>query len=223
MQRPQNIDLQDLINLVGKLRVLIKSHSPFAFEEKKEIKLSIALRSLESKTGLTLDKIKIGIKYLKKEVESGILSSEFRSYNSDSAYDQVHLNVDLIKFKKYENALIDKKDKTPLCVEENAIGYLKFGKDGLPIKIGYVRNRPFKLLQCLLNPIGVAKTIDMVFESIKKPKDETDQSLISEYGGLQQKLKKIKHTIKELQKDNKLQGRLFFRLDKTKVWLEISS
>jgi len=112
----------------------------------------------------------------------------------------------------------------PYCLEEGKWGYLKFGKHGEKVKIGSKNGQPFKLLQCCTAPrIGHAKSIDTVFESIRENvRSKSKSGVFSSALDKAQKVKLIEYTIKELQKGNKLRGKLEFKWDelKTKLWLE---
>jgi hypothetical protein len=101
----------------------------------------------------------------------------------------------------------------PYCVVESGWGYLKFGKFGKKKKIGQARSRPFRLLQCLLEPLGVAKTVDSVFEAIRLPKDKGDSGLNSWSTAQTRQVEIIRNTIKELQKGNKLDGKIIFEFN----------
>lgn len=97
---------------------------------------------------------------------------------------------------------------SPLCVVKNGIGYLQFGKSGKKKKISRSTARSFRLLQCLLEPLGVAKTIDSVFEAVRLPKDKNDSRLSDWNTEKGRKIELISWTIKELQKGNKLEGKI---------------
>ena len=101
----------------------------------------------------------------------------------------------------------------PYCVVEDGWGNLKFGKFGKKKKIGQPKSRPFRLLQCLLEPLSVAKTVDSVFEAIRLPKDKEDSRLNSWNTAQTRQVEIIRNTIKELQKDNKLDGKIVFEFN----------
>lgn len=101
------------------------------------------------------------------------------------------------------------------CVVENGWGYLKFGKFGKKKKIGKPKSRPFRLLQCLLEPLETARTIDSVFEAIRLPKDKDDSRLNGWSTSQTREIEIIKNTIKELQKGNKLEGKIIFEFNET--------
>ena len=115
------------------------------------------------------------------------------------------------------------QEKRPYCAIEGKWGFLKFIKQGEKIKIGGANSQSFKLLQCLTEPFGTAKSVDTVFEAIRENVKYKSKSGVYMAGiDKQQKIKLIRYAIKELQKGNKLQGKLTFRWDdlKTKIWLE---
>ena len=116
-----------------------------------------------------------------------------------------------------ENKLPEEKSR-PHCIAEGKWGYLKFNKYGNKIKIGSQDSRHFRLLQCLLEPMGTAKTIEGVYEAIKLPKDKSDPDLSGwdSYKKNSKKVSIIQNAIKELQKGNKLLGKLKFMFDDTK-------
>lgn len=111
----------------------------------------------------------------------------------------------------------------PYCITKKGIGYLKFGKYGEKIKIGRTNSKAFRLLQCLTEPFGVAKSVETVFEAMYE-KDRKRYSEINDpYLNKARKIQLITNSgIKELQKDNKLRGKLKFQFDevKSKIWLE---
>ena len=128
-----------------------------------------------------------------------------------------------IQSERADISEVQKQDSRPYCISENGIGYLKFGKHSEKIKIGKVKTQPFKLLQSLTEPFGTAKLVEGVFEAIrenikKKSKSGTYTSEID----TNKKIQLIEYAIKELQKGNKLKGKLEFKWDdlKTKLWLE---
>ncbi len=110
----------------------------------------------------------------------------------------------------------------PYCIVENGFGYLKFGKFGAKIKIGKADGQPFRLMQCLTEPFGIAKVIDTVYEAIRESKDKRRSDPYTGRFDKLQKLRVIQNTIKEVQKGQKLKGKLKFRFDdvKSKIWLE---
>ncbi|MDO8569999.1 MAG: hypothetical protein Q7R97_00240 [Candidatus Daviesbacteria bacterium] len=125
------------------------------------------------------------------------------------------------KEQNQSNEALDSQTETtknpPYCVVEKGVGYLKFGKYGNKRKIGGEKTRHFRLLQALLSPLGVAKTVDSVFESIKLSKDQTDTRLSNWNTGKTRKVELIEFAIKELQKGNKLDSKIRFEFDDTKT------
>jgi len=113
-----------------------------------------------------------------------------------------------------------KKDGNPFCEVINGTGYLRFNKHGEKIKIGGRKTRHFKLLQFLLDPIGVYKTIESVFEKIQLPKDTNDQRLWDANTGKTAKITIIQNSIKELQKDRKLKGKIIFTFNAKKTQIK---
>ena len=111
----------------------------------------------------------------------------------------------------------------PLCVTEGKWGFLKFGKHGKKIKIGKSDSKPFKLLQAVLVSFPSARTEDSLFEAIRSTKDKHDSRLTDPLTSRQRKMQLIKYAIKELQKNNKLQGKLKFQFDGPpyKIWVEL--
>lgn len=106
----------------------------------------------------------------------------------------------------------------PECIVEKGIGYLKFGKSGAKKKIGNVNSRPFRFLQATIEPLGVYKSVDAVFSAIWTEKDTQDQALTNPAIAKARKVEIIKNScIKELQKDNKLNGKIRFKFNTSKT------
>ena len=121
-----------------------------------------------------------------------------------------------------EQKLPEEKSR-PRCITEGKLGFLKFSKQGKPVKIGGVNSQPFRLLQCLTEPFGTAKSVDAVFEAIRENMHHKSKSGVFTAGiDKAQKVRLIGFAIKELQKKNKLQKKIEFKWDdfKTKFWLE---
>jgi len=115
------------------------------------------------------------------------------------------------------------QDSRPYCIVDGKWGFLKFSKQSKKIKIGGKDAQPFKLLQCLTEPFGTAKMIETVFEAIRENlKYKSKKGIYTNGIDKTQKIKLIKNVIKELQKGNKLQGKIIFKRDELniKVWLE---
>lgn len=124
---------------------------------------------------------------------------------------ELHTHPECIEI---ENTSIIKK-YSPQTLIEKGIGYFKFRKQEEKIQIGEMNSRKFRLLQFLSSPIDSGKTIDSVFDAIKLPRDKDDQMLngYNTYQSIARKIELIGYTIKELQKNKELQGRLKFELD----------
>jgi hypothetical protein len=119
------------------------------------------------------------------------------------------------------NTLYDKI--RPYCEITKGWGYLKFSPKSQPIKIGKPNSQTFRLLQSLTEPFGIAKSVESVFEAIRENvKVKNKSGVYTGYTDKGQKLKLLSYAIKELQKDNKLQGKLEFKFDelKKRVWLD---
>lgn len=114
---------------------------------------------------------------------------------------------------------------TPFLLKEGKSGYLKFYKQGPKIRVGNLTSRKYKLMACLFDPLGVAKTTDAVFESIKTKKDGTDERLNNSYLAKDRKREIIQFTMKELQKIKKLKGKikLNFQQNDRMIILELNS
>jgi hypothetical protein len=143
------------------------------------------------------------------------------------SYFRGFLNVYKQFLKKYRQIISEKQNvnssQKPHTETGDGFGYLIFNKGGEKIKIGGIDSQPFRLLRCLTEPFGNPKSIDAVFESIrentyKKSKTGTYSSIMDK----PKKVRTIEYAIKELQKGNKLKGRLKFKWDelKTKLRLE---
>ena len=109
----------------------------------------------------------------------------------------------------------------PFCIIEGGVAFIKFHKYGKKIKIGKSDSRHFRLLQCLCEPFGTAKTIESIFEAIKLPKDSKDSKLEDDYLAENRKRELIQYAIKELQKNKNLQGKLKFRFNDTKTTIRL--
>ena len=120
------------------------------------------------------------------------------------------LSEEKISEKNLENSDIKpvKNNIQPIIFEEKGNGYFKFYKQGLKIKIGGIKTRKFMLLKALSDPLGVAKTIEVVFENITIPKDKNDSTLNDIYLSLEKQRNLIEYTIKELQKIKELKGKV---------------
>jgi len=108
---------------------------------------------------------------------------------------------------------------------EKGVGYIKSYKEGPKIRIGNVKSRKFRLLKTLIEPLGVAKNIDVVFEAIKLSKDEKDKDLADNYLSYEKKARIVEFTMKELQKIKGLKTKikLKFVYNKKSVLLQLSA
>lgn len=133
-------------------------------------------------------------------------------------------------YEKFFKEPDSKKDKVeeipeperPFCSQENGLGYLQFGLKAEKIEIGGANNQPFKLLQCLTEPFAHPKSIDTIFEVLRE--DLYNKSKSGVYDSVMDKPKKVRiieYAIKELQKENKLKGKLKFKWDKLKNKLRL--
>lgn len=111
----------------------------------------------------------------------------------------------------------------PYTEVKSGVGSFKFYKEGKLISIGKPATRHFRLLQTLCDPrFGVHKTIDSVFEAIRIPKDKLD-TILNNSGTETQRMRDIiGFTIKELQKNKDLQGKVKYKFGERKedIWLE---
>jgi hypothetical protein len=117
------------------------------------------------------------------------------------------------------------KKLDPVLKVEDGIGYFKFYKEGQKIEIGKTDTRKYRLLLCLLDTLGSARTIDSVFETIKISRDKSDARLNDSYLSSNKKLEVIQFTMKELQKIKGLTGKitLEFPHDNRTVLLKLKS
>ena len=86
-----------------------------------------------------------------------------------------------------------------------------------------MESQPFRLLQCLTTPFGAPKSIDSAFEAIREGiKYKSKTGVYTNTIDKPKKIILVEYAIKELQKGNKLQGKIGFKWDelKTKVWVE---
>jgi hypothetical protein len=121
-----------------------------------------------------------------------------------------------------DDSEIQEQNKRPFCIIEGKWGFLKFSKQGQKIKIGGANSQSFKLLKSLTEPFGTAKSVDVIFEAIREGIKYKSKSGVYTSGiDRPQKITLIEYAIKELQKGDKLQGKLVFKWDdmKAKIWL----
>ena len=139
--------------------------------------------------------------------------------------------LEVLKEKESENNVASEQKsnilkENPYTEVRGGIGYFKFYKEGENIEIGGKDTRYFRLLECLCNPFGIEKTIESIFDSIKKDKDLNDTDL-SSFQAPQRKTKMLNiikvSCIKELQKIKQLQGKVKYKFNnkKTGMWIEL--
>jgi len=108
------------------------------------------------------------------------------------------------------------KVEWPYCVEENGKGYLKFSKHGERIPISKADARPFLFLKETLNP-EVRNAFLPVREVIKKIHIKSDENKrgrdMYTWDDSRIALLIKNSCIKQLQKDNKLRGKLTFEFN----------
>ncbi|HOW60549.1 MAG TPA: hypothetical protein P5548_01495 [Candidatus Moranbacteria bacterium] len=133
----------------------------------------------------------------------------------------------ILEYSSYRigNNKIEKlKEKTSkikvATFEKNGIGYLKVDKKN--IEVGNAETAKYQLLKSFCNPIGTARTLEYLFEKIKRftkknASDEADEYLKKNYKKL-----KIEGTIKELQRllsAHDVNKKFKFKIDSDKAWL----
>jgi len=82
-------------------------------------------------------------------------------------------------------------------------GYFRFNREGQPVKVGKVKNQPFKLLEILVaDPFEAYKKVENIFEGIWGNKYKDNKSPDS----LNFKIQKIEQVLKELQRIKEFKG-----------------
>lgn len=130
-----------------------------------------------------------------------------------------------ITFSKATRTNSQQEKTKPLLTSEGKNGFLKFYKQGPKIPVGNTGKRKYKLLECLIDPLGTAKMVDEVFNGIKLARDDKNAALKDPYLANSKKLDVIQYTIKELQKIKGLKGKisLGIGLNRKSVWLRLDS
>lgn len=107
-------------------------------------------------------------------------------------------------------------------IEEDGKGFLQFNKRGKKYFVGRLGTRCHKFIQSLTAPnFGVHKSKEAVFEAMRLSKDSQDTRL-SDFSLKPARIEQIiETTIKELQKEDKLRGKLLYKQDRKKIWLEV--
>jgi len=186
---------------------------------------------LNEEETITKKGVDIRLLYLPDKVPLDLFGTNYRGPETQDSQDFLNSIIDSInekvQFIKDAQEKILKKDifakgDVPYIYIEEGNGYLKFDENGEAIKIGRPSSQPFRLLQCLMSPqVGVKKNINEVFESIRTGIKTTPGVYKSYDKG--EKIELIENSaIKELQKGNKLKGRLHFKFGelKNKMWIE---
>lgn len=133
----------------------------------------------------------------------------------------------ILEFSKYRIAdnkieeLKEKTNKTNIATfEKDNIGYLMVDKKN--IKIGSIETARYQLIKSLCNPIGTAKTLDYLFEKIKRFTRKNLSYATNEYLKKSYKKSKIEGTVKELQRilsNHNISKKFKFTVDNNKAWL----
>jgi hypothetical protein len=159
--------------------------------------------------------------------QDGIIISSKYEYLGKQGYDlvlsvaeeKVNHNLNIIKPE------LSKIKLNPKLVTQNGVGYLKFSNQDKKIKIGGIGTRKYRLLEILIEPLGVARTIESIFENIGISRDKVDSRLRDTYLSKERKREIIEYAMKELQKIEGLKSRvkLGFSNNKNNAWLIIDS
>lgn len=172
-------------------------------------------------------KEKAGIDYI---IENTYTDGRGRTQHY-TLYEARLCKIRIKNFDKFENFCKEKLSESvsadndqnkagkPYCVVEKGWGYLKFGKFGKKNKVGSSGSRPFRLLQCLITPIA-SRTVEAVFEAIRLPKDQNDSRLSEWNTARRRRIDIIKNTVKELQKGNKLEGKIKFEFNEEETQIK---
>ncbi|HPN14755.1 MAG TPA: hypothetical protein PLF71_01385 [bacterium] len=107
----------------------------------------------------------------------------------------------------------------PFCFEENGNGFLKYYKQGKNIKIGKSDSKHYLLLQLLLDPFGVKRTIDSVYEAISNNKRKKQTTTNQKYVSTPTKIRALECVKKELQRGGKI-SKLKIVIERENIWLE---
>jgi len=106
------------------------------------------------------------------------------------------------------------------CEDKN--GYFQLNKHSQKIFIGKINTRTYKFLKFMSEPyLGIKKTTNEVFKSIRIDKDKTNSALSDSYRSSKEQIKIIKNTIKELQKMDGLRGKLNYKFENSERELRI--
>ncbi len=155
----------------------------------------------------------------KMGVISNYHPSEWQTFHKSDKGKEIKINtegfkmeVDVKKLKSLIKELTPEDKRTssikPSLFTEKEMGYLKLNRKGKKVPVGKIKTRKFRLLDALIDPIETARTVDSVFEKIKLPRDERDGRLNDSYLSHKRKLEIIRNTLKELQKEDGLKGKI---------------
>lgn len=120
----------------------------------------------------------------------------------------------------------EKQHKTkPHLIDERGCGFLIVGSGkSKKVKIGRVSAKPFRLLQSLFEPrLGLAKTIDAVYEAIRSQTSKDSATVNEPYLGPLAKVEQIKNATRKLYTTLKIAGHrgvLKFHIKDRKCWAE---
>ncbi len=146
--------------------------------------------------------------YIKVD-KTWVIDDELTPTQKENYWYNLKLKVIKPEYKGIEKTNSENKsNQSPELVIDGNMGYLKFYKQGQKIKIGKTTSRKYRLLDCLIYPLGVAKTTDGIFDSIKISKDALDTDLTDAYVAHSKKQDIIEFTMKELQKIDGLKGKI---------------
>lgn len=110
---------------------------------------------------------------------------------------QLQLMIQNKKMEGYFDDQLKNRFDIPKCFIKEGVGFLKI--TGKKIKIGKEGTRKFKLLNCLCNPFGVAKTLETIFDAARLPKDGMDSALLGAYRSTIRKQQIVENTFGEIQ------------------------
>jgi len=96
----------------------------------------------------------------------------------------------------------------PLLYTSQGTAYLKFYKEAPKIRIGKLHTRKYRLLASCMDALDAPRLIEALFDAIKMTVDDSNSNLKEPHLALQEKIKIIKYTLKELQKIKGLTGKI---------------
>ena len=160
-----------------------------------------------------------GLKYEPKAYRVRVLQPKFnKSYNN--------LNI---KLKKQNNNKDNRekvnpiiKQDAPTCFTKKGWGYLQLANSNEKIKIYRKNSQAFRLLRLLVANFGTALSVEMAFDAIREGKHSKEKGIYTEALDKKRKVQLIKNSaIKELQKENRLRGKLKIYFDEleNRIWI----